>query len=89
MVQVFRALRLSSPATFFTAVTILDKYFIAKWNDRVSIGPESLYLLGMTSVLLSSKAEDVDAIRLKTLVEKAGHNRFTGEQIIAAELGIL
>lgn len=89
MVQVFRALRLSSPETFFTAVTILDKYFIAKWHEKISVGPESLYLLGMTSVLLSSKAEDVEAIRLRTLVEKAGHNRFTNEMIITAEFDIL
>ena len=77
MVQVFRALRLSTPTTFFSAVTVLDRYFISKYEQGHSIGPENLYLLGMTSVLLSSKFEDVDPIRMKTLLEKAGHNRFT------------
>lgn len=77
MVQVFRVLRLSSPVTFFTAVSILDKYFIAKRERNQPVGPENLYLLGMTSVLISSKFEDVTPIRLKTLVEKAGHNRFS------------
>jgi hypothetical protein len=31
----------------------------------------------MAAVLLSSKFEDVEAIRMKTLLEKAGHNRFS------------
>lgn len=43
----------------------------------------------MTSVLLASKFEDVDAIRLKTLVEKAGHNRFTAQQIVEIEFDML
>ncbi len=77
MVQVFRALRVSSHATFFTSVTVLDRYFLAKWSQKVSLGPETLYLIGMTSVLISSKLEDIEAIRMKTLLEKAGHNRFS------------
>ncbi|TNV84235.1 hypothetical protein FGO68_gene4580 [Halteria grandinella] len=89
MVQVFRVLRLSSPVTFFTAVSILDKYFIAKRERNQPVGPENLYLLGMTSVLISSKFEDVTPIRLKTLVEKAGHNRFSPQSIILTEQDIL
>ena len=77
MVQVFRALKVSSHSTFFSAVTILDKYFLAKWQQQISLGPESLYLIGMTSVLISSKLEDVEAIRMRTLLEKAGHGKFT------------
>ena len=77
MVQVFRALKVSSYSTFFSAVTILDKYFLAKWQQQISLGPESLYLIGMTSVLISSKLEDVEAIRMRTLLEKAGHGKFT------------
>ncbi len=77
MVQVFRALKVSSYSTFFAAVTILDKYFLAKWHLQISLGPESLYLIGMTSVLISSKLEDIEAIRMRTLLDKAGHGKFT------------
>jgi hypothetical protein len=77
MVQVFRALRVSNHTTFFTAVTVIDRYFLAKYSQGVSLGPETLYLIGMTSVLISSKLEDVEAIRMRTLIEKAGHNKFT------------
>jgi hypothetical protein len=77
IIQVFRALRVSTHTTFFTAVTVLDRFFLAKYHQKKSMGPETLYLIGMTSVLISSKLEDVEAIRMRTLLEKAGHNKFT------------
>lgn len=89
MIQVFRALRVSSSATFFAAVNILDRYFISKHKENCSLGPESLYLLGMTSVLLSSKFVDIQAIGMKTLIEKAGHGRFKHEQILEKEGQVL
>jgi hypothetical protein len=42
----------------------------------------------MTSVLISSKLEDVEAIRMRTLLEKAGHGKFTQNQILETELDI-
>lgn len=79
MIQVFRALKASSEVTFFTAVSIIDRYFIAKWDSNFILGPDSLYLIGITAVLISSKFEDVFPIRLQTLVEKAGHGKFTSD----------
>jgi hypothetical protein len=42
----------------------------------------------MTSVLISSKLEDIEAIRMRTLLEKAGHGKFTQNQILETELDI-
>jgi len=42
----------------------------------------------MTSVLISSKLEDVEAIRMRTLLEKAGHGKFTQNKILETELDI-
>jgi hypothetical protein len=39
----------------------------------------------MTSVLISSKLEDVEAIRMRILLEKAGHNKFTQQQVLDME----
>jgi hypothetical protein len=89
MVQVFRALKLSSHATFFTAVYILDSYLVAKCRSGVSLGQDCLYLLGMTVVLMSSKFEDVEPVLMKTLLEKAGYNRFTRDQVVDMEKDIL
>lgn len=66
-----------NPTTFFTAVSLVDRYLIAKWEAGVSLGPESLYLIGMTSIFISSKIEDVVAIKASTLLEKAGHGKFS------------
>ena len=85
----FRALNLSSHSTFFTAASILDKYFAAKFQQGISLDSESLYLLGMTVALMSSKLEDVVAFSLKTLIEKAGHGHFTAKQVIKTEADIL
>lgn len=43
----------------------------------------------MTAVLISSKYEDVEPIRMQSLIEKAGHNRFKKEQILTLERDIL
>ena len=89
MVQVFRALKLSSHPTFFTAVYILDSYLVEKYRAGVSLGQDCLYLLGMTVVLMSSKFEDVEPVLMKTLIEKAGYNRFKREQVLDLERDIL
>ena len=68
MVQVYRALKVSSSSTFFTGVTIIDRYFTAKQKMKVKLGPESLYIIGLTAILISSKIEDVEAIRMQTLL---------------------
>jgi Cyclin, N-terminal domain len=53
------------------------------------VGPENLYVLGLTAALISSKFEDVEPIRMHVLLEKAGHNRFSKEQILAMERDVL
>lgn len=43
----------------------------------------------MTVVLMSSKFEDVEPVLMKTLLEKAGFNRFTRQQVVDLENDIL
>jgi hypothetical protein len=82
-------LRLSSPETFFLAVTILDKYLRGKHQQRVVLTSETLYLLGMTVVFLSSKYEDVMPIAMRHLIDDVGHFKFTRTQILALEKDVL
>jgi hypothetical protein len=42
----------------------------------------------MTCVLISSKLEDIEAIRMRTLLEKAGHGKFSQAQILETERDI-
>jgi hypothetical protein len=77
MVQVFRVLKLSSPESFFLAVTLLDKYLRGKLQRGVILNSDCLYLLGMSVVFLASKYEDVMPIAMRHLIDDVGHFKFT------------
>ena len=59
MVQVFRVLKKSSPHTFFQAINIMDGYFRKQKELQVVIPKSELHMVGIVSILLSSKLEDV------------------------------
>ena len=80
---------MSTPETFFLAVTILDRYLRGKHNQGVILNSDCLYLLGMTIVFLSSKYEDVMPISMRHLIDDVGHFKFTRAQILALEKDIL
>ncbi len=50
---------------------------------------DSLYLIGMTIVFLSSKYEDVLPISMRHIIDDVGHFKFTRSQIITLEKDIL
>jgi hypothetical protein len=72
--------------TFFLAVEILDQV-IEKFNFNLSA--KDLHLIGVVSLLLASKYEEVMPISMKLLLSKICHNKYTKEEIITAELLIL
>jgi len=64
----------ASNQTFFLAVDIMDRYF------KQCAGPmksADLHLVGVISMFIASKYEDVVPILMKTLVNKIGHGKFT------------
>ena len=63
----------SPDETYFLAVRILDT-FIAQSKDVVKT--EHIHLLGITSMFIASKFEDVTPIRLYCFAEKIGHRQF-------------
>lgn len=64
----------SEEITFFLAVHIMD-LFIYKCNTQLS--SESVHLIGITSMFIASKFEDVIPLRLNNVTMKIGHNLFT------------
>ena len=65
---------------FFYAVGIMDKYF--KQNENVkSIQPAELHLIGITSMFMASKYQDIYPLRLKVVHEKIAHKKLTTEEI--------
>ena len=49
----------------------------------------SLYLIGVATLFIVSKFEDVNCITMRQSLTDVGHNKFTQKQIIAAEQDIL
>jgi hypothetical protein len=55
----------------------------------MTIGVDRLFLLGIASVLLTSKFEEIKPIRTQILLEKAGHGKFSHSEILDMERDIL
>jgi G2/mitotic-specific cyclin-B, other len=64
-VQVFRVLKVTNQETFFLAVSLLDNYMLEKSNRGVTLTADNLYLIGMSSVFIASKYEDIVPIFMK------------------------
>jgi len=77
ILQVFLAFNKgNSPSRFLTAVGLVDAYLIAKYRQKKSVGVEKLFLLGIASVLITSKFEEMTPIKTQILLDKAGHGKF-------------
>jgi hypothetical protein len=72
--------------TLFTAIEIFDKILIA-YKFKLSVN--DMHLVGIVSLFLASKYEEVVPIRLQTLIEKIGHSKFSKEDILSSEMLIL
>ena len=89
MIQVFRVLGQSSPSTFFVAASILDRYFQSKADSGIKIDGNRFFLIGIVTVFLASKFEDVKSISLKQCIESVGRGKFSQNDIIETETDIL
>jgi hypothetical protein len=73
MVEVLSVYK-SEQETFFLSIHIMDT-FICKSPSIVK--QEDVHLLGITSMFIASKMEDVIPIRLNSVVSKIGHDSFS------------
>lgn len=85
IIEVFSVFAFSDQ-TFFLAVHILDTYI---WKSPEKLLDKDIHLIGMTSMLISSKFEESHPLRLDFVYEKIGYKTFTKEQIVNKELEIL
>lgn len=72
--------------TFFLAVNLLDRFF------KVSESPQEicdLHILGVTSMFIASKFEDVHPLKMKMVYEKIAHKKLSIEKIKSLELEFL
>jgi len=66
-----------SPKTYFLSLTILDKYLIAQHQQGVTLGNGDIHRIGMISMYLASKMDDVFPLHSKIVSEKIAHGTMT------------
>lgn len=72
--------------TFFIAVSLMDRYFKnAVLRKEVS----DLHIVGVTSMFIASKFEDIYPLKMKTVYEKIAHKKLDISRIKELELDIL
>ncbi|CDW78948.1 UNKNOWN [Stylonychia lemnae] len=89
MIQVFRVFKVSAPQTFFLAVQIMDRYFMEKYKLKQILHKSDLHEIGLVSMHISSKYEDVIPIFMSQILKDAGHNRFKQQDILQRERDVL
>jgi len=72
--------------TFFFAVSLMDRYF--KGCSGV-MQVSDLHIIGVTSMFLASKYEDIYPLKMKTVFEKIGHSKLDINVIKKLELDIM
>lgn len=91
MIEVFTNYKCDDNS-FFIAVSTMDKYFKLCEN---SIQPSELHLIGVASMFIASKFQDIYPLRLKVVFEKIAHKKLQMQEIkskeaeIASKLGYI
>ena len=72
--------------TFFLSVLLIDRYLKEK-KEKVIVS--EFHLIGVTSMFISSKFEDVIPLSMQLIHEKISHRKLTSEQVRITEYSIL
>lgn len=72
--------------TFFVSVDLMDAFFE---RAQRKLETKDIHLVGVTSMLLSSKMEEVIPFKVSTVVEKMTHNKLKPREIVECETELL
>ncbi len=84
MIEVFYTLG-HLPQTFFSSVGILDHYLT--YSKKIHSEREIL-LIGITSMFIASKIEEVVQFSIEDVVQRIGHNQVSKNEVLETELEI-
>lgn len=73
------------PKTYFVSMAILDKYLVASHQNQISLQNHDIHKIGVISMYLASKFEDVFPLHSKIVSEKIAHGTMTPKQITTEE----
>lgn len=85
MIEVLSAYN-SDPQTFSLAVQIMDLYIAKSQNVLTN---NDVHLLGIVSMYIASKMEDIIPLRMNHVKSKISHNKFSEKEIKRKEKNIL
>ena len=68
-------------STYFESVNLMDRYFKECSNKNKVLEPSELHLIGVTSMFIASKYQDIYPLRLKIVQDKIAHNKLTCKEI--------
>ena len=85
MIDVFSSYK-SSPKTFFLSVNIMDLFFL---KTKRTIQINDIHIIGLCSIFIASKMEDLFPLRLEQIKKILGKNKFSYENIKYVEKEIL
>ena len=75
----------ASEETFFLSVNIMDLFF---WKTSTIYKNENVHLIGVASMFIASKFQEIYPISLKEFVHKIGHDQFNEEDVKKMECKI-
>lgn len=85
MVEVLAIYKMTDES-FFQSVNIMDNYIFKTKNVLQNA---NIHLIGMTSMLIATKFEEIYPISMSDFVEKIGHRQFTSQTIKKCEKKLL
>ena len=68
-------------STYFEAVNLMDRYFKVCDTKKQILHPPELHLIGVTSMFIASKYQDIYPLRLKIVKDKIAHNKLSCQEI--------
>ena len=74
-----------SPRTYFLSVALFDRYLAAAGRKGAKLTNKDVHPIGVTSIYMASKFEDVFPLHSKVVSEKIAHGAMTSEDIVAKE----
>jgi len=72
-------------STYFESINLMDRYFKECEIKKQILLPAELHLIGVTSMFIASKYQDIYPLRLKVVQDKIAHNKLTCKEIIKKE----
>ena len=68
-------------STFFESVNLMDRYFKVCCEKNQILQPVELHLIGVTSMFIASKYQDIYPLRLRIMQDKIAHRKLSCDDI--------